>query len=192
MTIHEHGASGSLSPPILRVALTGSESVGKTTLATMLARHYDVWFVPEYVREFSMRQGRAPVLAERSDLAAAQIALEDKWFRRSLTEEKGLLLLDTDLISNVAYNRHYFGNCPDDIVQQAVERRADHYLLLDIDVPWVPDGVRDRGDHRQEMHNLFVRTLEELGAQTTVISGNWSDRTQAAISRINLLLGTSR
>lgn len=176
---------------MLRIVLTGSESVGKTTLAALLARHYGVWFVPEFVREFTIQKGAAPDLSDRLAIAEGQIALEDKWRSRSRAESKPLLLFDTDLISNVVYSRHYFGDCPVAILQQAVERRADHYLLLDIDVPWVADGVRDGSDNRQEMHDLFVETLEELRAPTTAIQGSWDERARAAISRIDYLLSNS-
>ena len=46
---------------LLKVAILGTESSGKSTLAAALAaRHRTVW-VPEYLREFVDTRGRVPV-----------------------------------------------------------------------------------------------------------------------------------
>jgi nicotinamide riboside kinase len=70
----------------------------------------------------------------------------------------------------------------------ARERLAHRYLLLDIDVPWVADGVRDRGDRRSEVHEMFVRTLGRFGAPYTLIRGSWDEREAAAIGAADELL----
>ena len=46
--------------PAARVALLGGESSGKTTLAAALAMHYRTLWVAEYLREFTVDQGRTP------------------------------------------------------------------------------------------------------------------------------------
>jgi nicotinamide riboside kinase len=171
-----------------RVVVTGSESVGKTTLGAQLAAHYDVLCVPEYVREFTRLKGSPPVVADREGLARGQAAYEDEYLERSRALGKPLLLHDTDLASNVAYSHHYFGDCPPFIESLAIARRPDHYLLLDIDVPWIADGVRDRGDRRQEMHTLFVETLHRLGAPYTLVRGDWPQRLDAAMTVVDALL----
>jgi len=175
---------------VRRVVITGSESVGKTTLSATLAAQYDVLCVPEYVREFTRRKGSAPVLADREALAHGQAAWEDEYLTQSQHAGKPLLLLDTDLVSNVVYSHHYFGDCPPFLEKLAVARRADHYLLLDIDVPWVADGVRDRGDRRSEMHHLFEATLQRLGASYSLIRGDWLQRLHAATTIIDRLLSS--
>lgn len=173
-----------------RVVITGSESVGKTTLGLQLAAHYHVLCVPEYVREFTRLKGTPPVLADREGLARGQASYEDEYIDRSRALGNTLLLHDTDLVSNVAYSHHYFGDCPPAIEALAIARRADHYLLLDIDVPWIADGVRDRGDRREEMHTLFVTTLDRLGAPYTIVRGDWPERLSIATNFIDTLLSS--
>lgn len=58
------------------------------------------------------------------------------------------------------------------------------YLLLDIDVPWIADGVRDRGDRRGVVQQLFLDTLERFRAPYVVISGEWSTRYSLAVQYI--------
>ncbi len=162
--------------PLTRIVLTGSESVGKTTLAVQLAAHYGVQAVPEFVRDYAATLNRALDFRDHGPIAHGQMALEDTCIGRATTRGHPLLLHDTDLVSTVVYCHHYFGRCPAFIEEAATARRALHYLVLDIDVPWVPDGVRDREERRAEVQQLFVDTLGRLGALFTVVRGDWDTR----------------
>ena len=166
------------------IVITGSESVGKTMLAAQLAEHYRVLMVPEFVRDYVAQKGAPPDFRDHGPIAKGQMALEDEFTTRARERGDALLIHDTDLMSTVVYCHHYFGRCPAFIEEAAVERRASAYLLLNIDVPWVADGVRDRGDRRQELHALFVDTLTRLGANVTPIRGDWGTRFTQAVSVI--------
>jgi len=65
------------------------------------------------------------------------------------------------------------------------KRLADLYLLLDIDVPWVADRVRDSGDTRDALHERFCDVLDEFGANVVTIRGNWDERLRKAIGAID-------
>ncbi|HYW31812.1 MAG TPA: ATP-binding protein [Gemmatimonas sp.] len=171
-----------------RVVLTGSESVGKTTLAAALAAHYHVRFVPEFVREYASAKGAPLDFRDHGPIAKGQMRLEDEYMAQARTDGALLMIGDTDLTSTVVYCHHYFGQCPAFIEEAAVARAPDLYLLLDIDVPWTADGVRDRGDRREELHGLFVAVLERSPAPVLTISGDWSTRFSAAVRAIDALL----
>ncbi len=89
-------------------------------------------------------------------------------------------MLDTDLLSTVIYARHYYGSVPGWILRAERARRADLYLLCDVDVPWIADGVRDRPVNRDEMFALFRDALARRRANTTIIRGDWSARWETA------------
>jgi nicotinamide riboside kinase len=95
-----------------------------------------------------------------------------------------LLILDTDLLSTVVYSRHHFGAVPQWVAEAARKRLADFYLLLDIDVPWIWDPVRDSGQARGALHEAFRRALEEFGKPYTMISGTWDERLRRSIEVI--------
>lgn len=175
-------------PRPLRVVLTGSESVGKTVLAERLASHYRVYAVPEFVRHFAAVKGAPLDFRDHGPIARGQMALEEQYRARAEARGDGLLIQDTDLFSTVVYCNHYFGRCPDFIVEAAVARMAPLYLLPSIDVPWVADGVRDRGDRREELQALFESTLEQFGAPVTRVSGGWDARFAAAVRAVDDLL----
>ena len=105
------------------------------------------------------------------------------------SEASELLIQDTDLLSTAVFSRHYYGDCPVWIETELRKRAGDLYLLADIDVPWTPDGdQRDRGDRREEMHELFRSALEQHGFRFVEISGTPSQRLQPAISVIDEML----
>ena len=166
---------------IIRVVLTGSESTGKSVLARELADYYNAELAPEFVREFALAIGRDITVEDTDDIARGQIALEDEHANRA----KQLLIQDTDLLSTVVYSAHYYSYCAPWIIQAARERRPDLYLLLEIDVPWVPDGVRDREKNREEIQRLFHDAVTASGSPYVAIAGSWEQRTVLARNAID-------
>lgn len=163
-----------------RVVLIGSESTGKTTLAQQLATHFGVECVPEFVREYAAAKGAPLEFSDTGPIARGQMALEDAARERSLQRDSPLLVVDTDLLSTVIYSLHYYGQCPDWIIEAARHRQPDLYLLTDIDIPWIADPVRDRGDRRPEMHALFTDFVQRSGVPFTLVSGAGAERFRAA------------
>ncbi len=164
---------------MIRIVVTGSESTGKTALAKQLAEHFGAEFVPEFVREFA-EEKQAPIgFADHGPITRGQMALEDRHAALA-AKGNGLVIQDTDLLSTVVYCDHYFGSCPQWISDLARERRPDLYILLGTDVPWIADGIRDRGDRRDEMHALFHAAVAGSGSSYVNIEGDWDSRwTQA-------------
>lgn len=174
-----------------RVVLIGSESTGKTTLAQRLAAHYRARWVPEFVREYADRKGGRLEFSDHGPIARGQMALEDAYRSRASEDHESLLIQDTDLLSTAVYCAHYYGHCPRWIQEAARERAPDLYLLLDIDLPWVPDPQRDRGHMRADMQALFRDAVERSGAPFVVIAGDAETRFGAARTAIENLLNAA-
>ena len=170
-------------PDLFRVVVTGSECSGKTTLASQLAEHYAAELVPEFARGFATSVGGRLQFADHGPIARGQMALEDE----HASHATGMLVHDTDLLSTVLYCRHYFDRCPEWIVGAAMDRSPDLYLVCDIDVPWIPDPLRDRGDRREEMHGLFMSAVKESGAKWAVMRGNERTRLDASRALIDAM-----
>jgi NadR type nicotinamide-nucleotide adenylyltransferase len=154
--------------------LIGPECSGKTTLAERLAVRFDVPWVPEFAREYALRVDRLLTFEDVVPIALGQIALEDA------AAYDGLIILDTDLVSTVVYSGHYYDQCPVWIGREARARKADLYLLTDIDIPWATDEVRDSAATRAALHGEFSVTLAAYGARFVVIRGDWDTRFAAA------------
>jgi NadR type nicotinamide-nucleotide adenylyltransferase len=168
---------------LTRICLIGAESTGKSQLAAELAATYKTVWVPEFAREYALKVQRQLDYFVVFPIARGQIQNED----RVLANARGIVFLDTDLLSTVAYSRHYFGVCPDWIEQTARERLADLYLFMNIDVPWVGDPARDPKAKREEVHVEFGKALAEFGANYQIVSGSWEERRERAIKNVRAI-----
>jgi HTH-type transcriptional regulator, transcriptional repressor of NAD biosynthesis genes len=167
---------------VRRVAITGSESTGKTTLARRLAEHYGTIWTPEFGRVYLDRKAAALDASDVEPIARGQMATEEEGARAS---PRDLLILDTDLLSTDVYASHYYGMSPAWLREAVRTRSADLYLLADIDVPWVPDPQRDRPHMREHMHELFRATVEGTGKPFVVLQGDWDARFRQAVEAID-------
>ena len=70
----------------------------------------------------------------------------------------------------------------------AASRKPDLYLLCDIDVPWVADGVRDRGERREEMQGLFRDAVAKSEVPFIELRGDAAARLGLARLAIQSLL----
>jgi NadR type nicotinamide-nucleotide adenylyltransferase len=165
--------------------LTGSESTGKSTLAARLANRYGTFWTPEAARVYVESRAGAPLGYEDVErIARMYIAAVEEAERRA----RGLLFLDTDLVSTLVYSRHYYGTCPAWVEREARARLADLYLLHHPDVPWQPDPARDRPRSREEVHALFQQALDAFGARRVDVRGDFGEREARAVQAVDALL----
>ena len=162
-----------------RVVITGAESTGKTRLAQVLAERFGAPLIPEYAREYALARNRPLVEFDVEPIARGQLAAET----RGLLLPAPLLILDTDLLSTAVYARHYYGWCPE-WVARASQSRSGLYLLLDIDLPFVPDPTRGPAARRPELQARFQAALTEAGVTWVPIGGEGPARSVAAVQAV--------
>ena len=168
---------------IIRVVLTGAESTGKTTLAQSLAKHYGTVWAPEFLRQFVEEKGVLPVASDTPLIAEGHLEQEQHYLKLA----HRLLFLDTDLISTSVYHRFYFDSPCNTVLSAAHRRCADLYLLMEPDIPWVPDpGQRDGPDTRKAIHQLLSDALQSL--PHVRISGDRATRFRTAVQQVDALL----
>ena len=167
---------------MLRVAVLGSECTGKTTLCRELAQRFACPWAPEYVREYCETH---PVLGvdDVPAIMRGQIAAEEAAQAEARGMGARLIVCDTIPLCSLIYSEHYNGVVPIGS-RAAAERPYDLYFLTGIDVPWVPDGVRDRPRQRAEIHALFAGSLDRMGIAYTLITGDSATRAALAAATI--------
>ncbi len=143
----------------VRVAIVGSASSGKTTLAEALAGRYREVWVPEYLREFVDLRGRVPVEADQLHIAETQAAREDL----ALARASRFLFCDTTPLMTAVYSRHYFGRIDPRLEALVALRRYDITLLCAPDIPWKPDGLQREPEDQSVAVNALLS--EELAAR---------------------------
>lgn len=176
--------------PLPRLVLTGPESSGKSTLANALAEQLDAVQVEEYLRHYFKkidRQGKSLTLSDALPIAKGQW----QWELDAGKQTHGkALVCDTDLVSSLVYNRHYYGDQQDSQLWQDWQIWADihleklcyppHaprlYLLCGIDWPWVEDGQRDAPHLRKAFFDCFCKILITHKLPYMMVKGNLKER----------------
>ncbi|MGB2224435.1 MAG: AAA family ATPase, partial [Polaribacter sp.] len=99
---------------IIRIALFGPESTGKTTLSKQLAHHYETVWVREYAREYLQEkwnnERKTCELEDILPIACGQMALENKWVKRA----DKVLICDTDLLETMVYSEQFYNGIADE------------------------------------------------------------------------------
>ena len=163
-----------------RICLHGPESTGKSTLATRLAAHYGCEVVPEYGRAYCEGHGTDIGMAELVHIAETQDAMN-----RAAAARKGeRVLFDTDPLITAVWAEMMFGTR--DPWFDRFTGFADLYLLLDIDLPFVEDGLRVYAAPEQRRHffELCKAELENRGVAYALIRGEGDSRFSAALDAI--------
>ncbi len=171
-----------------KIAIIGPESTGKSTLSEGLARALDAPWVPEYARAYLEALDRAYTEADLRLIAAGQLEAEDRAAARA---DGGLLFCDTDLYVIKVWSEASFGRCDPWILARIADRRYDHYLLTDIDLPWQQDPLREHPEPR--MREYFYKQYRDIvihsGVPWTPISGSGEARLRKGIAAVRALMG---
>ena len=169
---------------MLRVVLSGVESVGKSTLSAELARQFRGLLVPEFGRTYTERLRRDLTLEDHYAIAEGHEIAADQ----AAAANPPVLIEDTDIVMTTAWASMLFGGR--DPILAARDSLADLHLLLLPDVPFVADPVRMFGadGERMRFHELVAAEFQTRGIRPLTISGNWADRRAAAISAVEALL----
>lgn len=173
----------------LKVVLFGPESTGKSTMAQKLAQHYNTHWVPEYMREYLQKRWDEKKLkiapADIIHIARGQMRSENLLAK---TANK-ILICDTDLLELKVYSEAYYnGYCNPDLLKHALNNRYDLYFLTNIDIPWVPDDLRDKPNDREGMFKRFKSTLLQHNKPFIILQGDENERFETAVNAINELL----
>ncbi len=159
--------------PIVRVAILGAESTGKSTLAAALAARYDTVWVPEYLREFVETHGRTPQEHEQFFIASTQVGYEDK----AAAQARRFLFCDTTPLITALYSRFYFGRVDAPLQALAAARVYDFTIVTQPSGPWEPDGLmRESPEVRQTIHEQLLAALAAQGSAYLLVDGSVEDR----------------
>ena len=149
-----------------RVVVIGPECTGKSTLTQALAQHFNCPYRQEYAREYIAQLSTPYTPKDILHIAKKQIEIED-----AIPKKSPYLFLDTDLIVCKVWSEFKYGQCHPWIIEQIEKHHHDYYLLCDIDIPWVNDGLREHPNHRKELFDIYTKELTDLNKSFSVISG---------------------
>jgi nicotinamide riboside kinase len=172
---------------IIKIALFGPESTGKTTLAKQLAEYYKTEWVPEFARDYLQEKWDTNQqicdIDDMLPIAYGQTKLENE---SALIANK-YLFCDTNLLVTKVFSEVYYDYCDPLLDQAAREHEYDLFFLTDIDVPWEKDDLRDKVEGRESVFAVFKQSLIDNKKPFITLSGDKNLRLNKAISIINAL-----
>jgi NadR type nicotinamide-nucleotide adenylyltransferase len=168
---------------IHKIAITGPESTGKTTLTESLGKHFNEPFVEEFARDYLYQINRQYLQADLLEIANGQINREEQ----KVKDANLFLFSDTELINMKIWSIHKYGNCHQSILDKLKKQDYSLYLLTDIDMPWEYDDLRENPDNREFFLDWFIKELSYYDFPYKLISGNKEKRLNSAIASVNAL-----
>ena len=154
---------------MFKIAITGPESTGKSTLAEKLARHFNVDYIPEYSRTY--------------------LENFEGQYHLTLEEEKKnpeILIADTETIVCKIWVEYVFKHSNETIDNILEQQNFDLYLLCDIDLPWVYDPLRENPnlEERKELFEIYKNTLTKMNVPFGIVRGSDEERVGNALEII--------
>ena len=186
--------------PLIKVAVIGPESTGKSTLCELLAQHYNTQWCPEFAREFLLTHGTDYTYDDLLYIAKGQLAMEDEYIQSLVGSSKSgvnssvqyskLLFIDTEMYVMKVWCEFVFGKCHRWVLDQIIEKKYDLYLLCNTDLPWVKDELREYPDlkTRDQLYHIYKDIMINQSTPWVDINGDYDQRLQKAIKAVDQLM----
>ena len=174
---------------VIKIAIIGAESTGKTSLAEDLAKNYaqshPSAHVPEFLRLFVDKEKRTPFEEEQIIIAKAQKGIEDEISielqKNHPTAHNVLLFCDTTPLLTAIYSEIVFGKTSEDLLKIAANHDYDLTLFTQMDFPWISDGMqRDGPEAQARVHELLDEKFRQLGISYQELYGKHLDRLEVS------------
>ena len=173
-----------MTPPRL-ICIIGAESTGKTTLARLLAAHFDSPWVPEYLREFCESHGRTPTRDEQAQIIETQQQSVQTAQHAAAEQGAPFVFCDTAPLLTAIYSDFIFGDTSLYVRARSLHARYALTLLLAPDIAWVADGLQRDGEQvRAPVTQMIERELAALTQPVSTVTGQGSARLHAAIEAV--------
>lgn len=165
---------------MIRIAITGPESSGKTTIATQLAKRLSGCLVLEYAREYLVS------LKEKSYTIDDVLNIGRFQFNANKASDchKDYVICDTEMSVIKIWCEDKFGYCPQEIEALFVAQQFDFIFLCKPDMTWQADPLREDAFRRDDLFKLYIRTLDKAKVPYDILRGSKKERLVNILSKI--------
>lgn len=159
------------------ILITGPESTGKSTLASQLSEELGHIMIPEYGRIYLEKNG-----PEYSYKDIEIMALHH--MEQVKAADNSSLILDTYLLNYKIWSEYKYGKVSDKIIELLKECRFDLILLMEPDIEWEEDSLRESPTDRDNLFDIYIEELDKLEWSYSIVQGIGDIRRQNAINII--------
>lgn len=165
---------------MIKVAITGPESSGKTTLSVALADHFKIDFIPEFAREFLEHSSGKYDQTDLDIIAKGQLD-------NILSKKNELTISDTDFIVLEIWSQYKYGAVSRYINELVQKNVFDLHILCTPDIPWEEDPLRENSNSRNELFDLYLKSLIRHNKNFIIVSGDQNERVIKSLKSIHIL-----
>ncbi|MDB4516614.1 AAA family ATPase [Crocinitomicaceae bacterium] len=164
----------------MKIAITGPESSGKTTLANLLSQKLRAPMVEEFARHYLETFG--PEYTEEdleTMLIGHQNAIEE--------QDAPVIIVDTDYLVFKIWSEVKYGKASLTINQLVSENHFELHILCAPDIPWESDPLRESENERDQLFVRYVSELERYKKEYIIVYGSLEERLKKSVNAIQHL-----
>ncbi len=165
---------------MIRIAITGPESSGKTALTEALANELSAPFFPEFALNYIDQLDRPYTQHDLDVICDGHLAQ----FRES---QAPVQIVDTDFIVLTVWSNVKFGSVSAKIQAAVAANYFDLHILCTPDIPWEFHPQREHPNMRDELFQLYLEELTATGKPFIIVSGSLDERIKKSIDAIAAL-----
>lgn len=151
----------------MRIAFTGPESCGKSTMAKWVSEKYNLPLSEEFAREFLAQ--KESYFQEDLDMITTGQLID--W------QKKGpKFVADTEMTVLKIWSEYRFKNTSHLILDAHKKQAFDHYFLCAPDIPWEADPLRENPLNREELFLMYKAELIHHQWPFTILKGSLEER----------------
>jgi len=166
---------------MIRIAITGPESSGKTTLCRSLSEHFNVVFIPEFARTYLEKTNGEYNQPDLDKIAQEQL-------KNILSSQNAIDICDSDFSVLEIWSQYKYGNVSDIILELVKKDLFDLHILCAPDIPWEEDPLRENPDTRDQLFELYTESLNKYNKNFITVSGAHKNRVEKSVQIIDILL----
>jgi NadR type nicotinamide-nucleotide adenylyltransferase len=166
---------------MLRIAITGPESSGKTTLCTALSQHFNTSFIPEYARSYLEETEGEYKQSDLDCIAQGQL--------KHLTScENKISICDTDFSVLEIWSQYKYNHVSEVILELVAKDLFDLHILCCPDIPWEEDPLRENPNSRLQLFELYKESLHRYDKNFIVVTDGPKNRIEKSLQAIEELI----
>tara|TARA_B100001093_G_scaffold230004_1_gene220518 strand:- start:235 stop:783 length:549 start_codon:yes stop_codon:yes gene_type:complete len=167
--------------PVIRIAVTGVESTGKSTLTEALSAQLGGVAVHECARYDAEVIGGKATLATLERLAREQAQACEAAVMQAIANGAACVISDTDALVLKLWGEQAYDQRP--VGLERLEKWSDLTLLCAPTIPWEADSLRSmpRLEDRQALHASYLDAVTTLPAHAVIDATTHEKRLDQAV-----------
>jgi len=145
----------------VRIAFTGPECSGKSTMAKWLSDEFSLKIIEEYARAY-LQKKMAYSMDDLDRIAAEQFVRNSS---------KGALVADTEMLVLKIWSEEKYQRVSEHILQLLKQQEFDFYFLCKPDFDWISDPLRENALDRDRLFDVYEASLKKYNFPYYILSG---------------------